>query len=68
MLLFFPKGEDAAPAGSRSGPLMELEQRMTEFLAHKSHEAEIEVLELVRLHRDEIRRQRMREFRRNETV
>ena len=41
----------------RSDRLLDIEQRMNEFLVQKSGEAGNEALELVRIHRDEIRRE-----------
>lgn len=68
MFFFAPKHENQSLARSQSGPLLELEQRMTEFLAQNSGLSDNEVLEFVRLHRDEIRRERMREYQRKEAV
>ena len=68
MFIFAPKTESMTLAKSQSGPLLELEQRMTEFLAQNSSHPDNEVLEFVRLHRDEIRRERMREYQRKKAV
>ena len=46
----------------KAGPLLELEQRMTEFLERKSGSLGDSATELVRRHLDATRRQRMREF------
>jgi len=68
MFLFAPKHQNLSLARRQSGPLLELEQRMTEFLAQNSGLSDNEVIEIVRLHRDEIRRERMREYQRKEAV
>ena len=68
MFIFAPKHENRTLARSQSGPLLELEQRMTEFLAQNSGHSDNEVLHHVRLHRHEIRRERLRASQRKETV
>jgi len=68
MFIFAPKHENLTLARSQSGPLLELEQRMTEFLAQNSGHSDTEVLDSVRLHHHEIRRERMRAYQRREAA
>ena len=64
MFFLTPNPEFPFSAKGRAGPLLELEARANAFLTENSGNAEANAVELVRLYRDEIRRQRTRELER----
>jgi hypothetical protein len=65
MFFFTPISEGPSPKEKRSSRLLEIEQRMNEFLAQKAGDVGNEALDLIRLHRDEVRRERIGEDRRD---
>lgn len=65
MFYFTPISEASSSKEKRSSRLLEIEQRMNEFLAQKAGGVGNEALDLIRLHRDEVRRERIGEDQRN---
>ncbi len=66
MFFFNLKSETPSSGSRRSGRLLELEQRMAEFLSQKAGDVGNEASEFVRLHREEVRRERIVETRRTD--
>ena len=64
MFFLSPNPEFPFAARGRAGPLLELEMRANAFLTEKSGGGETDAVELVRLYRDEIRRERTRNLER----
>jgi len=68
MFFFNLKSETPSSGSRRSGRLLELEQRMAEFLSQKAGDVGNEASEFVRLHREEVRRERIVETRRTDAA